>query len=195
MADIAGAAQTESSRVIPLVRVLITDTGSGRNLMNSSVDISSLAGHEGLPFITPTARWILPNSAVNVQFTSYDAAATYGNVAGANDTFNLQIEADAYFVITKLSYMADIAGAAQTESSRVIPLVRVLITDTGSGRNLMNSSVDISSLAGHEGLPFITPTARWILPNSAVNVQFTSYDAAATYGNVSLYFHGKKIWF
>ena len=115
--------------------------------------------------------------------------------AGGNDTFNLQIEADAYFIITKMSYMADIAGGAQTEATRVIPLVRVLITDTGSGRNLMNSAVDISSLAGHEGLPFITPTARWILPNSAVNVQFTNYDAAVTYANVSLYFHGKKIWF
>ena len=115
--------------------------------------------------------------------------------AGGNDTFNLQIEADAYFVITKMSYMADIAGAAQTESSRVIALVRVLITDTGSGRNLMNSAVDLSSIAGHEGLPFITPTARWILPNSAVNVQFSNYSAATTYANVSLYFHGKKMWF
>lgn len=115
--------------------------------------------------------------------------------AAASDTFNLQIEADAYFVITKMSYMADIAGAVQTESSRVIPLVRVLITDTGSGRNLMNNSVDLSSIAGHEGLPFITPTARWILPNSAVNIQFTNYSAATTYANVSLYFHGKKIWF
>lgn len=115
--------------------------------------------------------------------------------AGITDSFNLQIEADAYFIVTKFSYMADIGGSPQTESDRVVPLVRCLITDTGSGRNLMNNSVDISSLAGHEGLPFITPTERWILPNSAVNVQFTNYSAATTYANVSLYFHGKKIWF
>lgn len=116
-------------------------------------------------------------------------------VAGTSDTFNLQIEADAYFVITKMSYMADIAGAVQTEETRVIPLVRILITDTGSGRNLMSQAVDISSIAGHEGLPFITPTARWIKPNSAVSVQFNNYSAATTYANVNLYLHGKKLWF
>ncbi len=115
--------------------------------------------------------------------------------AGTTDTFNLQIEADAYFVVTKVSYFADIAGAAQTEDSRVIPLVRCLITDTGSGRNLMSQAVDISSIAGHEGLPFITPTARWIKPNSAINVQFSNYSAATTYANVRLYLAGKKIWF
>lgn len=115
--------------------------------------------------------------------------------AGITKTFNLQIEADAYFVITKMSYVADIAGAVQTEDSRVIPLVRCLITDTGSGRNLMSQAVDISSLAGHEGLPFITPVARWVKPNSAINVQFTNYSAATTYANVSLYLAGKKIWF
>lgn len=115
--------------------------------------------------------------------------------AAATDTFNLQIEADAYFVITKLSFMADIAGAAQTEDSRVIPLVRCLITDTGSGRNLMSQAVDISSLAGHEGLPFVTPVDRWIKPNSAINIQFSNYSNATTYANVSLYLHGRKIWF
>jgi hypothetical protein len=115
--------------------------------------------------------------------------------AGTTDTFNLQIEADAYFVITKMSYVADIAGAAQTESSRVIPLVRCLITDTGSGRNLMSQAVDLSALAGHEGLPFINPVARWVMPNSAINIQFSNYSAATTYANVSLYLHGKKMWF
>jgi len=116
-------------------------------------------------------------------------------VAATTDTFNLQIEADAYFVITKMSYVADIAGATQDESTRVIPLVRCLITDTGSGRNLMSQSVDISSIAGHEGLPFINPVARWVMPNSAINIQFSNYSAATTYANVSLYLHGKKIWF
>lgn len=111
------------------------------------------------------------------------------------DTFNLQVEADAYFVIHKMSYMADIAGAAQTESTRVIPLVRCMITDTGSGRNLMSDFVDISSIAGHEGLSFINPVARWVMPNSAINIQFTNYSAATTYANVKLYLHGKKVWF
>lgn len=115
--------------------------------------------------------------------------------AGITNTFNLQIEADAFFVITKLSFMADIAGAPQLQDSRIIPLVRCLITDTGSGRNLMSQAVDISSLAGHEGLPFVTPVDRWIKPNSAINIQFSNYSAATTYANVSLYLHGKKLWF
>jgi hypothetical protein len=126
----------------------------------------------------------------------YTYVAGVQNLAAASsDSFNLQIEADAYFVITKISYMSDVAGAAQTDSTRVIPLVSVLITDTGSGRNLMSQAVDVSAIAGHEGLPFVTPTARWILPNSAVNFVFTNYSAATTYANVTLYLHGKKLWF
>lgn len=116
-------------------------------------------------------------------------------VAGSTDVFSLQIEADAYFVISQISYMSDIAGSPQTDSSRVIPLVKCLITDTGSGRNLMANSVDISAIAGHQGLPFFTPVVRWVQPNSTLNIQFTNYSGGTDYSNVSLYFHGKKLWF
>jgi len=115
--------------------------------------------------------------------------------AGGVQTFGLQVEADSYFVITKMSYMASIGGNIQTASTRVLPLVRCLITDTGSGRALMSEPVDITALAGSEGLPFLTPAARWILPNSSVNIQFISYAAAQVYSDVSLYLHGKKVWF
>jgi len=114
---------------------------------------------------------------------------------GVSGTDNIQIQADSYFVVTKMSYFAAIGSATQTESSRVIPLISVMISDTGSGRNLMDSSVNISSMAGHEGLPFITPTERWMLPSSVLNIQFTNFDAVTTYTDIKLYLHGIKIWF
>jgi len=110
--------------------------------------------------------------------------------AGASDTAQINIFADGDFIVTKINYFADIAGAAQTEDSRVIPLVRVQMTDTGSGRNLQNTAVPISSLAGHEGLPMNLPVPRVIKANANLTITFTNYSAATTYANVELAFIG-----
>lgn len=126
-------------------------------------------------------------------FTYVTYADTLG--PGITKTFNLQLQADTFFVVEKMSYFAHLAGAAQTSDTRVIPLVRVNITDTGTGRNMMSDAVDISAIAGHEGIPFLTPTTRWFLPNSTIKVQFDNYSASTTYNRVALYLHGQKVWF
>ena len=57
---------------------------------------------------------------------TFDALAV-----GATATGNIQIQADADFEVQKLSYFADIAGAAQTVTTQVVPLTTVLIVDAG----------------------------------------------------------------
>lgn len=115
--------------------------------------------------------------------------------AGSTLTSQIQIEANADFVWVKSAYFADIAGAAQTESSRVIPLVRVAITDSGSGRNLQNLPVPVASLAGHGGLPLNLPQPRIFNANSNISLTFANYSAATDYGNVELSLIGyKKIY-
>lgn len=112
--------------------------------------------------------------------------------AGASATAIVKVEADASFVLVKMAYFADIAGAAQTDSSRVIPLVNVEFTDSGSGRNLQSSAVPISSLCGDGALPFILPIPRRFQANSNIAVKFTNYSAATPYDNVRIALIGYK---
>lgn len=110
----------------------------------------------------------------------------------ATATRNIQIEADADFVWVKAALWADVAGAAQTTSSIVIPLVTVAITDSGSGRNLQNRPIPIALLAGDLGLPYNNSVPRKFAANSNITVTFTNESAATTYANLRLVFQGFK---
>jgi hypothetical protein len=119
--------------------------------------------------------------------TDFSALAAAGS---ATQTF--QIQADSDFIWHKGTFVADIAAAAQTDSTRVIPLVTCLITDSGAGRQLMNSAVPIPSLFGNGQIPFILPRPRVFRASSVVTVQLTSYVAAGTTYNLRLSFIGEK---
>ena len=111
--------------------------------------------------------------------------------ATANATVNVQADAD--FIAQKFTVMADVAGAGQTLNTLVIPLVRVQLTDTGSGRNLFDQPIDLSSL-GIALVPYNLPVERRFSANSTIQATFTNYDAAQTYANVRLMMHGYKAW-
>lgn len=106
-------------------------------------------------------------------------------------TDSIKVETDANFVWVKSCYFADIAAAAQTENTRVIPLVNVSILDSGSGRNLQSNPVPLTSIAGRGELPFVLPVPRLFRANATIAVTFTNFDAAATY-NIRMAFIGYK---
>lgn len=110
----------------------------------------------------------------------------------ASATASFTVQADSDFIWQKAAFVADIAAAAQTDSARVLPLVTVLITDSGAGRQLMNSAVPILSLFGTGQIPFILPQQRIFRSQSVVTVQLTSYVAAGTTYNIRLSFIGMK---
>ena len=110
---------------------------------------------------------------------------------GTNDTGNIDIQADSDFIVQKLTYFADIAAAVQTDSSRVIPLATVQITDTGSGRNLFNNAVPIPSIFGTGQIPFILPMPKLFLARSTVNFTVANFSLASTY-NIRLSLIGYK---
>lgn len=113
--------------------------------------------------------------------------------SGATATDFIQIEAESDFLIQKLSYFADIAGATQTLSSVVVPLVSIVILDTGSGRQIMNNAVPIPSLFGDGREPYILPIPKLFTKNSRINVTFANFSAGTTY-RLWLNFLGKKIF-
>lgn len=125
-------------------------------------------------------------------FYIYEAAvAALGVGLSANDVIN--IEADSDFILQKLTYQADLAGVAQLDGTRVIPNVLVQLTDTGSGRQLMQNPIPIPSFFGIGAIPFILPNPRLFMRNSTIQIAFTSFEVAAT-PTVRLAFIGYKIY-
>lgn len=121
-----------------------------------------------------------------------NVAAIAANGGVANDV--IEIEANSYFKLTKLCCSADIAAAAQTDSSRVIPLVTLQITDTGAGRRLFDAAVPIANLMGYGGLPFILPVPRIFKPRASILLEYTSYVAAGTTYNLRVTLFGSKLY-
>jgi len=143
------------------------------------------------------AKGIAEGDAENVDkkrrdFYIYEAEAL-ALVAGgsANDIVN--IEADSDFMLQKFAFQADIAAAAYTDSTRPWPNVTVQLIDSGSGRQLMQQPIPVTSFMGTGELPFILPNPRKFLRNSTIQVAFTNFDAAVTY-NLRLAFIGYKIY-
>lgn len=109
--------------------------------------------------------------------------------APGNLTQNLPIQADSNFILSKLSFAADIAAAAQTDSTRVLPLVKVQISEVGT--SLFSDFIPLVALAGDGRLPYVLPVARQFAANSSITVQLTNYAAATTY-NLYFVLHGWK---
>lgn len=110
----------------------------------------------------------------------YSYSLTSGVIAaGATATDSVTVESDSDFILTKMSYFAtNGAGAALTWNSRIVPLVRIQLRDTGSGRNLLDANQPIPNLFGTGEIPFILPTMLRIKANSVLRADFVSFEAA-----------------
>lgn len=118
-------------------------------------------------------------------------AAALAPAAVTNTSIQIDAGTDFYWIAS--TYQADLAGAALTESGNIIPLVTVLITDTGSSRNLMNSAVPLPQLAGDGKRPYRLIRPRLFRANSVINFTWTSYVAAGTtYSNLYFTMHGYR---
>lgn len=116
-----------------------------------------------------------------------------GIAAGATGTGNIQIQADSDFKWVKATHGSNIANAAQTDSTRVIPLATINVTDSGSGRQLMSAPVPIENIFGDGLLPFILPVPRIFRGRSSISVSVVNFSAGSTY-NIRLSFVGTKLF-
>ena len=125
-------------------------------------------------------------------FFAYQESFTIVN-SGQTATGNINIQADSDFQLQKLTYFASISNATQTDSSRVVPLVTLEITDSGSGRNLFEEAVPIPSIFGTGQEPFILPTPKIFPARSTITLNLTNFSAATDY-KMFLTFIGYKIF-
>lgn len=105
----------------------------------------------------------------------------------------ITIQADSDFELLKLSQMSDIAGAAQVDSTVVIPLATVNIQAGNSGRNLMNNPVPVGSFFGSGRIPSVLPRGRIFKAQTIITVTYANYSAVTTY-NTRLSFIGRKLY-
>lgn len=121
-------------------------------------------------------------------------ALTGSLAAAAAATVNVAISADALFFLTGLTYFSQLAGAVQTDSSRVLPLITIQVTDTGSGRQLFSAATPIPSLMGDGGKIYRLIHPRYFRPSTTIQVVATNFSAATTYTETYLSFIGFKIY-
>lgn len=120
--------------------------------------------------------------------TNITAALAASGVANTS----IQIDAGTDFYWIGSTYQADTSGGALTESGNLIPLVTVLINDTGSSRNLMNSAVPLPALAGDGKRPYRLIRPRLFRANSVVNFTWTNYSNSTTYSDLYFTMHGYR---
>jgi hypothetical protein len=110
----------------------------------------------------------------------------------ATGNASIQIDAGTDFYWIATTIQADIAGGALLESTDIIPLVTLLINDTGTSRNLMNAPVPLGSVCGDGKRPYRLVRPRLFRANSIINLTFTNYSAGTTYANLYLTLHGYR---
>ena len=142
----------------------------------------------------------LPQRAVNnagvigKDFYAYSLIFT-ALALNTNQTKNIPIQADSDFVLQKLCFFADDGVIVKfSPNTRLIPNVTVLITDTGSGRQIMDSAVPLYSLFGTAENPFILPTPKVFSARSNISVTVANVEAAAATYTLRLAFIGTKVF-
>lgn len=113
--------------------------------------------------------------------------------AGASPSVSLAIQADSDFELQKLTFASNLNAGVQTDSTRTIPQCTLLITDTGSGRQLMNQAIDLTTFLGNGENPFILSVPKIFRANTSINFVLNNYSAAQIY-NVRLSLIGAKLY-
>lgn len=128
----------------------------------------------------------------NIKQSFYTHLAEFTSLAAAgSSSVDINIETDSDFFWTKATYFADVSAAGQTQSSRVVPLCKVLITDNSNDKQLMKSALPLPLIFGTGEIPFILPTPHRFLAGGSISVAMTNFDAAQAY-NLRLAFIGYK---
>jgi hypothetical protein len=122
-------------------------------------------------------------------------ASTTNLAVAASIPINVNIQADSDFKLLKLAQFSNSHASItnQQQATRVLPLVTVQITDTGSGRLLFSNPVPLPAIAGDGQVPFILPIARIFKASSTITVTFANYDSAIAY-DLNLALIGTKIF-
>ena len=131
------------------------------------------------------------------EFFAYTPNPVVAEISDATPSVQLTIpiQTDSDFELFEIMQATDIAGAVQTESTRVIPLVTMTISQSGSGIDIFPNPVPLGSIAGTGGLPFILPESKIWPANASMLITLQRYAVSGTSYNIRLTFAGRKLFF
>ncbi|MHB8414589.1 MAG: hypothetical protein ACYDDA_03790 [Acidiferrobacteraceae bacterium] len=141
----------------------------------------------------PASPQVFDPAKTNTDFFWYEAeVAGLSSVAPAGNAL-INLDADSYFFLCAITAIANIAGAAFTESTAPLPLVKMQITDTSNGKSLSNGGLMLPALVGDGKRPYRLVRPRVFKPNGTIQLTFDASEMAAgtTYG-IQVIFHGWK---
>lgn len=119
----------------------------------------------------------------------------FGNiVAGGTAQDTLQIDADAHFKVTKLTYYATLHSGSAPFSDNNIPELSLTIRDGGAGRDLVYSPIPFSSIAGTARLPALLALHRIFKAKATINMTVANFSASNQYDNVQVTLWGTKLF-
>jgi hypothetical protein len=145
---------------------------------------SGIASANGSP-VDPSRMWI-EQYAYTISFGSFNGVSGVANA-------QLQINANADFVCTKISYFGALS-TAQTVNTQPIIQARMILTDTGSARPLFNSATALENFASRGDMQRPLPYPRWFAANTTISAQATAFGTAAeTFTVFDLTFEGMSI--
>lgn len=127
-------------------------------------------------------------------FYIYQTPNVASIAAAASATNTIQFDIDSVFCWLRICVFADIAGAVQTVSSLVVPLVTMQVTDTGSGTNFFNNPIPLGAIAGSAQLPFVMPSPQFVQPAASLQFAFANFSNATTYANLRVQLIGFKVY-
>jgi hypothetical protein len=120
------------------------------------------------------------------------------NLANATPIGNIIInfDADSNYYLVALTYCADIAGAAFTESTWPLPLITLNFVDSGSGKALMNQPVLLPAMMGDGKRPYRLVRPRVFMANASIQLALNAslMAVASPAYNVSITLHGYKVY-
>lgn len=135
-------------------------------------------------------------SPARVTIQPYGYNVTVTSIAqNATSTQQLQITANADFIWLAARYRASIAAAAQTISTKTAAFVRVLITDSGTNQQAMNSAVDLENYSTNGGYARDLPYPRLLQGRTSLTLAFTNYSGGGgeTYAPLDFFLEGVQV--
>lgn len=144
--------------------------------------------------------YVNPNTGQSRQLviTPYAYPASFTNLtAGLTATANVNISSNADFVVFGLSHRAvtDV-DTGQTVSTKTAPMVRVLITDSGTGEQFTSQAVDLENYSSNGNAFYELPYPRVLTGKSSLQVQVTNFssgDSETEYQTLEILFHGVQV--
>lgn len=131
----------------------------------------------------------------NLLLVPYGYTLSFVALATATSaTQQLNIAANADFILLGMRHRAALV-ASQSVSSKVAPLVRALITDSGSNEQFTSAAVDLENYSSNGVGERRLSYPRILAGRTSLTVQLTNYSSASigvaeTYGNIDLFFDG-----